>query len=70
MIIGLAHDIYCQFKNLMGIHLLLCSHERECIASHDTIWDAFTFIARNVSYFMLEDICFSITFPPIFTLMG
>jgi len=50
MIIGLAYDIYSQFKNPMGIHILLCFHERECIASHDTIQDAFTFIAINVKF--------------------
>jgi hypothetical protein len=50
MIIGLAHDIYSQFKNPMGIHLLSCFHEWECIASHDTIRNAFTFIARNVKF--------------------
>jgi hypothetical protein len=34
----------------MGVHLLLCVHDNECIGTHDAICNTFVAIAQDVSF--------------------
>jgi hypothetical protein len=47
---GLVYSICGQPINLMVIHLLQHFDKEECISTHDTIWDAFTSIAKDARF--------------------
>jgi hypothetical protein len=39
----------------MGIHLLHYTHGEERMGSHDIMWDAFVFITKDVTFFVLHE---------------
>jgi hypothetical protein len=52
--LGLSHCICGQLLNLMGFHLLRCTHGKERMASHDVMWNAFTYIARDARFHIVH----------------
>ncbi len=54
LVLSLAHCIYSQLVNPMGIHRLHYVHGGERIVSHDVIWDVFVSIVRDVRFHILR----------------
>jgi hypothetical protein len=52
---GLTHCLCGQPLDPVGIHLLCCAHGGERIAFHDVVRDAFTSIARDVKFHILQE---------------
>ncbi len=55
MIIGLTHYICGQSLNLMGVHLLQCSHGNECTTFHDVVQNTFISIVKNVKFCIFRE---------------
>jgi hypothetical protein len=53
--LGLSHCIRGQPLDLMGIHLFHCTHGEERMGSHDVMWDAFVFIMKDATFFVLHE---------------
>jgi hypothetical protein len=52
--LGLSHCICGQLLNLMGIHLLCCTHGGEMMASYDVMQDVFIYIARDARFHVVH----------------
>ncbi len=56
--LGLIHYICGQTLNLMGTHLLCCSHGGEWIASHNVVQNVFTSIVKNTWFHVSKPMSF------------
>jgi hypothetical protein len=51
-IIGILWHICKHPIDFMGVHLLCCTHDNECIRTHDAICDTFVVIVQNFGFYM------------------
>ncbi len=56
--LGLIHYICGQPLNLVGTHLLCCSHGREWIASHNVVQDIYTSIVKDTWFHVSKPMSF------------
>ncbi len=53
--LDLSHCICWQPLDLMGIHLLHCTHGEKRMGYDDVMWDSFVFITKDATFFVLHE---------------